>query len=80
MPVTVRRVRADEWPQVRALRLDALRDPDAHLAFLETYETGAAVPDELRGVVALRGARGARPPVLVGGRSRARAHPSPGAA
>lgn len=34
----VRSVRADEWRDVRELRLAALRDPVAHLAFLETYE------------------------------------------
>lgn len=32
----VRRVRADEWPDVRALRLEATSDPDAAIAFLET--------------------------------------------
>ncbi|MER6348969.1 GNAT family N-acetyltransferase [Streptomyces sp. NPDC001595] len=41
----VRAVRAEEWPAVKALRLDALRDPIAHLAFLETYEVAAARPD-----------------------------------
>ncbi|MGW5336646.1 GNAT family N-acetyltransferase [Streptomyces bauhiniae] len=41
----VRAVRAGEWEQVKRLRLDALRDPVAHLAFLETYETAAARPD-----------------------------------
>ncbi|WP_426593753.1 GNAT family N-acetyltransferase [Cellulomonas sp. McL0617] len=46
MTATVRRVRADEWPLVRGLRLDALRDPDAHLAFLDTYENASASPDD----------------------------------
>jgi RimJ/RimL family protein N-acetyltransferase len=32
----VRRVRADEWPEVRALRLESTSDPDAAIAFLET--------------------------------------------
>ncbi|MFF3205229.1 GNAT family N-acetyltransferase [Streptomyces sp. NPDC002962] len=41
----VRVVRAEEWALVKALRLLALRDPVAHLAFLETYETAAARPD-----------------------------------
>ncbi|OON78917.1 GNAT family N-acetyltransferase [Streptomyces tsukubensis] len=41
----MRTVRADEWRQVRELRLDALRDPIAHLAFMETYETAVAQPD-----------------------------------
>lgn len=31
----VRRVRADEWELVRALRLEALDDPAASIAFLE---------------------------------------------
>ncbi|MBQ1094095.1 GNAT family N-acetyltransferase [Streptomyces sp. B93] len=41
----VRAVRADEWRAVKQLRLDALRDPVAHLAFLETYEQAVARPD-----------------------------------
>ncbi|MFF8596721.1 GNAT family N-acetyltransferase [Streptomyces sp. NPDC015220] len=41
----VRAIRAEEWPAVKALRLRALRDPIAHLAFLETYEDAAAKPD-----------------------------------
>lgn len=43
--VTVRRVRADEWRAVKELRLAALQDPMAPVAFLETYETAAARPD-----------------------------------
>ncbi|MFF4371134.1 GNAT family N-acetyltransferase [Streptomyces sp. NPDC001594] len=42
----IRAVRADEWEKVRELRLDALRDPDASLAFLDTYEQAAAKSDE----------------------------------
>ncbi|ROS79108.1 GNAT family N-acetyltransferase [Cellulomonas sp. PhB143] len=42
---TVRPVRADEWRQVRALRLEALQDEAAPLAFLESYEQGLAHPD-----------------------------------
>ncbi len=41
----IRSIRADEWPAVKELRLTALRDPVAHLAFLETYEQSAARPD-----------------------------------
>jgi GNAT superfamily N-acetyltransferase len=41
----IRAIRADEWQAVKRLRLDALRDPVAHLAFLETYEKAAAEPD-----------------------------------
>ncbi|MDG4858441.1 GNAT family N-acetyltransferase [Streptomyces sp. T-3] len=44
-PYTIRPVRADEWPQVKALRLAALQDPVAPLAFLETYEQALARPD-----------------------------------
>ncbi|CAM5329282.1 GNAT family N-acetyltransferase [Streptomyces diastaticus] len=43
----VRPVRADEWRQVKELRLSALKDPVAHLAFLETYERAAAAPDSV---------------------------------
>lgn len=41
----VRRVRADEWREVRDLRLAALRDPAAPVAFLETHDEAAARPD-----------------------------------
>ena len=41
----VRAIRADEWPAAKELRLAALRDPVAHLAFLETYEEAVARPD-----------------------------------
>lgn len=41
----VRALRADEWPKARELRLLALRDPVARIAFLETYERAAAKPD-----------------------------------
>lgn len=43
--VPVRRVRADDWRSARALRLDALRDEAAGIAFLETYDRAAAEPD-----------------------------------
>ncbi|MFD0070705.1 GNAT family N-acetyltransferase, partial [Streptomyces sp. NPDC127574] len=38
----IRSIWPDEWRQVKELRLDALRDPVAHLAFLETYEDASA--------------------------------------
>ncbi|MBB6435784.1 ribosomal protein S18 acetylase RimI-like enzyme [Streptomyces candidus] len=41
----IRRVRADEWRQVRDLRLAALQDPAAPIAFLETYEDASTRPD-----------------------------------
>jgi RimJ/RimL family protein N-acetyltransferase len=45
MDHVMRVVRADEWEKVRELRLAALRDPVANLAFLETYEEGLARPE-----------------------------------
>ncbi|MFF4486777.1 GNAT family N-acetyltransferase [Streptomyces sp. NPDC001544] len=45
MNYVIRSIRADEWPAVKALRLLALRDPIAHLAFLESYEEAEAKPD-----------------------------------
>ncbi|MBO3085999.1 GNAT family N-acetyltransferase [Cellulomonas fengjieae] len=44
---SVRRVRADEWETARDLRLDALRDEAAGIAFLETFEHASAAPDQL---------------------------------
>ncbi|MFD4654459.1 GNAT family N-acetyltransferase [Kitasatospora sp. NPDC058444] len=42
----IRRVRTEDWQPLRDIRLDALRDPVAAVAFLETYEQAAARPDE----------------------------------
>ncbi|MGW0824828.1 GNAT family N-acetyltransferase [Streptomyces sp. NPDC002845] len=55
----VRSVRGDEWAAVRELRLVALRDPVAHLAFLETYEDAVARPDSFWKERAARAAEGA---------------------
>ncbi|UPZ29936.1 GNAT family N-acetyltransferase [Streptomyces sp. LRE541] len=41
----IRSVRAEEWPAVKELALAALRDPVAHLAFLDTYEVAVGRPD-----------------------------------
>ncbi|WP_395576662.1 GNAT family N-acetyltransferase [Streptomyces sp. BK79] len=41
----IRSIRADEWPAVKELRLRALRDPLAHLAYLETYDDAVVRPD-----------------------------------
>lgn len=41
----IRSIRAEEWREVRELRLAALRDPVAHLAFLETYEDAVGRSD-----------------------------------
>ncbi|MFI9777618.1 GNAT family N-acetyltransferase [Streptomyces sp. NPDC051956] len=43
----VRPVRSQEWEAVREIRLASLRDPAAPIAFLETYETALARPEEL---------------------------------
>jgi len=45
MDYSIRTVRADEWEKVRELRLAALQDPAAPIAFLETYENASAQPD-----------------------------------
>ncbi|MFD8599260.1 GNAT family N-acetyltransferase [Kitasatospora sp. NPDC059646] len=47
MDHVIRPTTAEDWPRTKQLRLDALRDPVAHIAFLETYETAAARPDEV---------------------------------
>jgi GNAT superfamily N-acetyltransferase len=59
MNYKVRSIRADEWPEARALRLASLQDPVAHLAFLETYEQAAARPDSFWQERAARGSEGA---------------------
>ncbi|MFF3846034.1 GNAT family N-acetyltransferase [Streptomyces sp. NPDC002328] len=45
MNYVIRSVRADEWAAARELRLLALQDPVAHLAFLETYDEALAKPE-----------------------------------
>jgi len=45
-PVQVRRVRLSEAARVRSIRLEALRDPAAGIAFLETLEQADARPEE----------------------------------
>ncbi|WP_329039447.1 GNAT family N-acetyltransferase [Streptomyces sp. NBC_00178] len=46
MDYEIRGVRAGEWEPAREIRLAALRDPVAPIAFLETYERAVARPDE----------------------------------
>ncbi|MEF9904902.1 GNAT family N-acetyltransferase [Streptomyces sp. P9-A2] len=41
----IRPVRAGEWTALKRLRLTALRDPVADIAFLDTYEKAVAQPD-----------------------------------
>lgn len=45
MEHTVRAVEAADWQQAKKLRLAALQDPLAPLAFLDTYEQALAKPD-----------------------------------
>ncbi|MFF8637072.1 GNAT family N-acetyltransferase [Streptomyces pilosus] len=54
----IRPVRADEWPAVKELRLTALRDPVADLAFLDTYEKAVDRPDSYWRERAANGAEG----------------------
>ncbi|CAM5710541.1 GNAT family N-acetyltransferase [Streptomyces griseomycini] len=55
----IRPVRAEEWPAAKELRLTALRDPVAHLAFLESYEDAAGRPDSYWQERTARGAESA---------------------
>ncbi|GGN25200.1 GNAT family N-acetyltransferase [Streptomyces fuscichromogenes] len=41
----IRAIRADEWAAVKRLRLAALRDPVADIAFLESYDEALGRPD-----------------------------------
>ncbi|MFF3399148.1 GNAT family N-acetyltransferase [Streptomyces sp. NPDC002659] len=45
MDYVIRPVRAEEWAKARELRLSALQDPAAPIAFLETYEQAVERPD-----------------------------------
>ena len=63
MNYKIRSIRADEWAAAKELRLVALQDPVAHLAFLETYDAALARPDSFyqeRAVGAAEGADGAQ--------------------
>lgn len=42
---TIRAVRAEEWPAAKELRLAALRDPAAPIAFMDTYDQARARAD-----------------------------------
>lgn len=46
MSVEVRRVAPGDWPALKAMRLEALRDEAAPIAYLETHADAAARPDE----------------------------------
>ncbi|GAA3822510.1 GNAT family N-acetyltransferase [Streptomyces chiangmaiensis] len=58
MSHVIRSIRPEDWPAAKNLRLAALQDPVAHLAFLETYEDAAAKPDSFWQERAARGAEG----------------------
>ncbi|MEU7035043.1 GNAT family N-acetyltransferase [Streptomyces sp. NPDC046237] len=45
MDYSIRVIRADEWEKTREIRLAALWDPVAKIAFLDTPEAAAARPD-----------------------------------
>ncbi|WP_299539679.1 GNAT family N-acetyltransferase [uncultured Streptomyces sp.] len=45
MDYVMRTVRPEEWPAVKELRLAALQDPAAPVAFLDTYEAASRQPD-----------------------------------
>ncbi|QNE75959.1 GNAT family N-acetyltransferase [Streptomyces finlayi] len=45
MDYVIRSVRAEDWPLAKELRLAALQDPMAPVAFLETYEDAVSRPD-----------------------------------
>ncbi|MCW8375810.1 GNAT family N-acetyltransferase [Streptomyces justiciae] len=59
MNYKVRPIHADEWPEVKAIRLASLQDPVAHLAFLETYEAALGHPESFWQERAAGGAEGA---------------------
>jgi len=44
--ITIRSVHAHEWREMRDLRLKALRDEATTIAFIDTFETASARPDE----------------------------------
>jgi RimJ/RimL family protein N-acetyltransferase len=56
MDHVVRPIRPEEWPAVKELRLAALQDPMAPIAFLESYEQAAARQDVFWMQRAARGA------------------------
>ncbi|MEU0135019.1 GNAT family N-acetyltransferase [Streptomyces sp. NPDC006296] len=45
MDYVVRAVRAEEWERAKEIRLAALQDPAAPIAYLETYEQALTKPD-----------------------------------
>ncbi|MBB1247248.1 GNAT family N-acetyltransferase, partial [Streptomyces durbertensis] len=66
MEYVIRRVRADEWRELRDLRLAALADRVADVAFGETYAASVAYPEELWRQRASDGAEGESSATFVG--------------
>jgi GNAT superfamily N-acetyltransferase len=66
--VTVRRIRRDEWPQLRALRLRALAE--APMAFSSTLAREEAFPEQMWRDRAERGAAGAAAITFIAERDR----------
>ncbi|MET3988264.1 GNAT family N-acetyltransferase [Streptomyces sp. PvR034] len=57
-PYVIREIKADEWEKVKELRLAALADPVAPIAFLESAEQAVAQPDDFWQGRTERGAQG----------------------
>jgi GNAT superfamily N-acetyltransferase len=69
MNYKIRSIRVDEWAAAKELRLVALQDPVAHLAFFETYDEALARSDSFyqeRAVGAAEGAEGAQQVIAEG--------------
>ncbi len=65
MPAVVRSLEAHEWTALRDVRLRALADPDAEIAFGEPLETARARPEQDWRDLAARGAAGETDRVIV---------------
>ncbi|WP_045867267.1 GNAT family N-acetyltransferase [Streptomyces sp. WMMB 714] len=66
MAYTIRAVRTADWERLRELRLSALADPIASVAFNETYENAAAQSDEFWKRRAEQGSRGLLAETFIG--------------
>jgi RimJ/RimL family protein N-acetyltransferase len=58
-PVEIRRIRPEDWPELKALRLEALADTP--IGFLETLDAARELPDEAWQMRAARGAQDGDP-------------------
>ncbi|MFC4494729.1 GNAT family N-acetyltransferase [Streptomyces ovatisporus] len=66
MAYTIRAVRSEDWERLRDLRLAALADPVASVAFNETYEKAAAQSNEFWQRRAEQGSRGLLAETFIG--------------